>query len=240
MRHIVIFIIVINVSLITSRPKDYLYRNLTFNNGNIGTNKNVNSTTSTDKQRICDSSTRECVAYESGEHIGVSNPPRPPKTANGLGVSEDIHWSRSPYQVDGLNNAQKIVTFTHFSKDMQLSADPKLLAELNPMPPITRLPKVLVNRQDIVGTKRFDPQFYHLTSRVTRDDDDMEEFMKQLAHDANMDNILPTMEVPLARSRSYGNEKSSSVAVYPGNVNDCGVPILFSCVPNVNIGFISG
>lgn len=80
------------------------------------------------------------------------------------------------------------------------------------------------------------------SNTVKRDATD--DFMEQLAHDAIMPNILPTMQIPELRSAGYGDSQVSVQAVYPdlqgsSSKSTCAVPLLFGCSPRVVIGALA-
>lgn len=142
---------------------------------------------------------------------------------------------------------------------------PKLFAALNPRYPAVRsLPPVhatyihgLIPEQSYVPKPNFDLDVYHpqntvllptlvRPSRMLRSTE--EEFLAELSHDAIMNNIIPTMQVPFSRyasaptptQYSYGASGGSpAIAVFPDSASGgCAQPILFSCSPQITRGYM--
>ncbi|KAJ8722569.1 hypothetical protein PYW07_003749 [Mythimna separata] len=149
-------------------------------------------------------------------------------------------------------------------------------AALNPVPPVHALPPVyathihetmpsLENRDDF-AIDVLNPENSEMMPpnlRVTRSRRD---YMEDLAHDAMLNNLLPTMPVPFVRSAERSPSYPASVVARPvlkpvarpvltpvaqrtGQVmavfpkrkfTDCAIPILMRCSPNFTRGKMTG
>lgn len=180
-------------------------------------------------------STNECKEKE----IKGLLPPQMPKLTGFVNDDERI-WLQSPYQVNHYANVGTLgVDVGNYGGVLYPYAHRNLFAALNPTMPVSRLPPVFTT-QIRETTPYFVPYLNDLPrTRFTRDDE-YQDFLDQLNHDAIMENVLPTMTVPMARS--YGSQvppiASPAIALYPANVARCGIPLLLSCSPNISRGVL--
>ncbi|XP_063892156.1 uncharacterized protein LOC126054294, partial [Helicoverpa armigera] len=128
-------------------------------------------------------------------------------------------------------------------------------AALNSVPPVNSLPPAYVAQMDdnmsTLETRAdydidvLNPENSELMPpnlRITRSRSD---FLEDLAHDAMMNNLLPTMSVPFVRGAGRSSVAQPAqrmgpvTATYPGASNNCAVPILLRCSPNIIRGTLS-
>lgn len=134
-------------------------------------------------------------------------------------------------------------------------------AALNPVPSVHTLPPVTHIHESMPSLETradydidvLNPENSELMPpnlRITRS---RTNYMEELAHDAMMNNLLPTMHVPFVRGaeRSPSYQQVSKpvveqrtgqlIAVFPtSKANNCAIPILLRCSPNVVRGSLTG
>ena len=134
-------------------------------------------------------------------------------------------------------------------------------AAMNPVPAVHSLPPVYATHihetmpslesradYDIDVLNPENSELMPPNLRITRSRRD---FLEDLAHDAMLNNLLPTMPVPFVRgaerSTSYHASKpvvaqrTGQVAVFPNSkANNCAIPILLRCSPKVVRGTLTG
>uniref|UniRef100_A0A2A4K230 Uncharacterized protein n=1 Tax=Heliothis virescens TaxID=7102 RepID=A0A2A4K230_HELVI len=159
---------------------------------------------------------------------------------NGLNTDLTDNVDAEPYEVD-------LYPLVHSSMSAALNSVPTL----NSYPPPVYASQMDDNMSTLETRADYDidvlnPENSELMPpnlRITRSRRD---YLEDLAHDAMLNNLLPTMSVPFVRGAGRASVPQAArqmgpvTATYPGVSNNCAVPILLRCSPNIVRGTLSG
>ncbi|CAD0196900.1 unnamed protein product [Chrysodeixis includens] len=161
------------------------------------------------------------------------------------------HYLQTPYIDQNYEAGSMNVDFSPYEVDLYPVVHTSLSAALNPVPAVHTLPPVFSTHihesvptleeqrdydLDVLNPENSELSVPNLRISRSRTHD----YMDELRHEAIMSNILPTMPVPYVRGADpyqvprRGHLPGPLLGIYPsGASNDCGLPLLFNCSPDV-------